>query len=133
LQIPAGQQLAPLRVHHRLQQAAGGEDGVVFFQFRSACLTVMPNSKEWEWIQARVSRPNGDNRPESRRIDTGSIHRSDDVIPIRNGDWSERTRWLEPHVVPGFNALEQRRQATGQTLGVLRVSKILELRITKAV
>jgi len=87
--------------------------------------------KKWEWIQARVSRPNGDNRPESRRIDTGSIHRSDNVIPIKNGDWRERIVWLEPHVVPGFNALEQRRQATGQTLGVLRVSKILELRITK--
>jgi hypothetical protein len=87
--------------------------------------------KKWEWIQARVSRPNSDNRPESRRIDTGSIQRSDNVIPVKNGDWSERTVWLEPHVVPGFNALEQRRQDTGQTLGVLRVSRIHELRITK--
>ena len=87
--------------------------------------------KKWEWIQARVSRPSGDHRPESRRIDTGSIHRSGNIIPVRNGDWSERTRWLQSHIVPGFTALEQRRQASGQTLGVLRVSQILELRITK--
>ena len=87
--------------------------------------------KKWEWIQARVSRPNSDHRPESRRIDTGSIHRSGNVIPIKNGDWGERTRWLHSHIVPGFTALEQRRQTTGQTLGVLRVSRIQELRITK--
>ena len=86
--------------------------------------------QKWEWIQARVSRPDKDHRPESRRIDTGSIHRSGDVIPIKHGDWRDRTRWLESHVVLGFTALEQRRQTTGQTLGVLRVSRILELRIT---
>jgi hypothetical protein len=86
---------------------------------------------KWEWIQARVSRPNADLRPESRRIDTGSIHRSNNVIPIKNGDWSERTRWIESHIVNGFTALEQRRLATGQTLGVLRISRILDLRITK--
>jgi hypothetical protein len=86
--------------------------------------------RKWEWIHARVSRPNGDHRPESRRIDADSIQRSGNVIPIKNGDWSQRTKWLESHVVPGFTALEQRRLATGQTLGVLRVSRILELRIT---
>jgi hypothetical protein len=86
--------------------------------------------QKWEWIQARVSRPNGDHRPESRRIDTGSIERSNNVVPIKDGDWSARTKWLEPHIVPGFTALEQRRQSTSETLGVLRVSRIRELRIT---
>lgn len=85
---------------------------------------------KWEWINARVSQTSKDHRPESRRIDTGSIQRSNNVVPIKNGDWSERTCWLEPHIVPGFTALEQRRQATGQTLGVLRVARIHSLRIT---
>jgi len=86
--------------------------------------------RKWEWIQARVSRTDKDHRPESRRIDTGSIQRSNNVIPIRKGDWSERMQWLEPHIVPGFTALERRRQNTGETLGVLRVNRILELRIS---
>lgn len=86
--------------------------------------------QKWEWIHARVSRPEKDHRPESRRIDTGSIQRSGNVVAIKNGDWSQRTRWLEPHIVPGFTALEQRRQASGQTLGVLRVSRILDLRVS---
>jgi len=86
--------------------------------------------KKWEWIQAHVSRPPKDHRPESRRIDTDSIKRSGRVVPIKKGDWCERTKWLEPHVVPGFTALEQRRLTTGETLGVLRVSQILGLRIT---
>lgn len=86
--------------------------------------------KKWEWIKAGLSQPKGDNRPESRRIDTDSIERDGNVIPIIGGDWSQRTRWIEPHIVPGFAALEARRQATGETLGFLRVSRILELQIT---
>jgi hypothetical protein len=87
--------------------------------------------KKWEWIKAGLSQPKGDNRPESRRIDTDSIDRSDNVIPIVGGDWHQRIRWIEPHVVPGFSTLEARRQASGETLGFLRVSRILELQISE--
>ena len=85
---------------------------------------------KWEWIQAQVRRSTGDQRPESRRIDADSIVRSGNIIEIKRGDWSERVQWIEPHVVPTFNALEARRQATGETLGFLRPSRIVELKIT---
>lgn len=87
--------------------------------------------KKWEWIRARVSRTTGDQRPESRRIDADSIFRSGKIIEItRSGDWGERLVWLEPQVVPSFSALEARRQSTGETLGFIRPSRILELKIT---
>ena len=86
--------------------------------------------KKWEWITAGVSIPVHDHRPESRRIDTDSIVRTDNVIKVINGDWSKRIAWVEPHVVETFAALEARRQNSGETLGFLRPSRLLELKIT---
>ena len=85
--------------------------------------------KKWEWIKARITHAAGDQRPESRRIDADSIVRSGKIIEIKRGNWRERLVWLEPHIVPTFTALEARRQATGETLGFIRPSRILELKI----
>jgi hypothetical protein len=86
--------------------------------------------KKWEWIRGGVSQPNADHRPESRHIDTDSIERSGNVIPTPGGDWGQRIRWIQPQIVPGFLALEGRRQTSGETLGFLRVARLLELEIT---
>ncbi len=86
--------------------------------------------KKWEWISANLAIPSKDHRPESRRIDADSIERSGNVIETKRGDWSERLRWIEPHIVSSYALLEDRRQKTGETLGFLRVSRILELRVT---
>lgn len=51
------------------------------------------------------------------------------MVEIRRGDWSDRLKWIEPHVLPSFEALEARRQATGQTLGFLRPVRIVKLEI----
>jgi len=88
--------------------------------------------KKWEWIKARVTKPSKDHRPESYRIDADSIERSGNLIDTSGGDWSERLSWIEPQVVDGFASLELRRQKTGQTLGFIRPTKLLELKITKA-
>ena len=56
---------------------------------------------------------------------------SGNVISTNNGTWSERLKWISPHIVGGFQELEARRQKTGETLGFLRPLKLLELKITK--
>ncbi len=86
--------------------------------------------QKWEWITASISTTAKDARPESRRINVDSIERYGKSIKTKDGDWSERLQWLTPHVVPTFAALEARRNATGETLGYLRASKILQLEIT---
>ena len=87
--------------------------------------------KKWEWIHARISRTDKDHRPESRRIDADSIERPGKVIQVKRGDWSERIKWIEPHVVESFATLEARRQATGQTLGFLRPTRLVKIEITR--
>ncbi len=84
---------------------------------------------KWEWIQGCVSKAKDDNRPESRHIDVATIIRTGRRIGTDKG-WAERKRWIAPHVVEDFTALEVHRQINGQTLGFLRPSRLLELEIT---
>jgi hypothetical protein len=85
--------------------------------------------KKWEWIGARISRATKDHRPESHRIDADSIIRSGKIIEAKRGDWSERLKWIEPHVIQSFDSLETRRRATGQTLGFIRPTCVTKLEI----
>lgn len=84
--------------------------------------------RKWEWVRARVVQTPNDKRPESFRVDADSIQRQSTIST--RADWQERRVWFEPHIVPGFAALEEKRQQSGETLGILRPSRLLELEIT---
>lgn len=84
---------------------------------------------KWEWIKAVVFQPPNDNRPESRKIDVDTIFRMGARIGTENS-WTERRRWIEPHIVESFETLEARRQVSGQTLGFLHPNRLLEFQIT---
>lgn len=86
--------------------------------------------KKWQWVGTRVYKAPRDHRPESFKIDTDFITMGD-VIPTRNG-WIERLAWIEPHIVGSSDALEARRQTSGETLGIIRPARILGLEITAA-
>ena len=83
---------------------------------------------KWEWIGASIQRANGDQRPESHRIDIDNIRRGYGQISTKN-QWNERLRWLRPHILDSFSILEQRRQVTGETIGALGPVKLLGLEI----
>ncbi len=92
---------------------------------------LLPDEKhftKWQWITADFRLPNDDKRPESRRIDVDTLAVGQQVPTGRT--WAERMRWIEPHILPCFADLEARRQATGETLGFLRPSRLVGLEIT---
>jgi hypothetical protein len=74
--------------------------------------------QRWEWIRARITKANDDHRPESYKVDVDSIERIQKLGTAQG--WAERLNWIAPHVLPNFEALETRRQATGETLGFIR-------------
>jgi hypothetical protein len=76
----------------------------------------------WEWVRARVIKAADDHRPESYKVDVDSIVRVSKMGTDQG--WAERMHWIDRHIVPDFNALEARRQATGETLGLIRPSNI---------
>jgi hypothetical protein len=86
--------------------------------------------QKWEWIYAKISLTDKDHRPESRRIDADSIERPGHIIEAKRGDWSQRLKWIEPHVIQSFAALESRRTTSGETLGFLRPARLVKLEIS---
>lgn len=84
---------------------------------------------KWEWINANVRTTTKDQRPESRRINVDSLERTGVVINTDHG-WSERLPWIESHILPSFEALERRRQTSGETLGILCPTRLVSLDIT---
>lgn len=75
----------------------------------------------WEWINARVIKAKDDHRKESYKVDVDSIKRLQQVGT--NHGWAERLQWIAPHFLPDFASLEDRRQASGETLGFIRPIK----------
>ena len=85
--------------------------------------------KKWQWIRGQMRKASHDHRPESYQVDFDSIRDAGGVIDTKN-DWRERRQWFEPHTLPDFSSLEERRQISGETLGFIRPSKVLGLDIT---
>lgn len=85
---------------------------------------------KWEWVSAPVQRATGDQRPESYRVDIDQIQRGLGQIPTTN-KWAQRLIWLKPHFVESVTELEARRQATGETIGLLGPVRLLRLEIVK--
>ena len=85
--------------------------------------------RKWEWIRGTVKKSNDDHRPESQRLDFDSIEKLNESIPTKN-NWRLRREWIQPHLFDSFDALEQRRQKSGETLGFIRPARLLGLDIT---
>jgi len=87
--------------------------------------------KKWQWIEANITKANDDHRPESHRIDMGTLTVQETVAPTK--EWVDRRVWLEK--IPAFSDLgeiEAARKCNGVSLALLRPGCLLALDITKA-
>lgn len=112
--------------------AALTQDGAMkrIFPVRFRYFSGEQQFKKWEWIRVNTKKANDDHRPESFKIDFDSdIEKMGEKIGTENG-WAKRIAWLQPHIVSNFSDLEKRRQLTGETLGVIRPTRVLDLEIT---
>lgn len=122
----------PSTKHREVSCIAGlTEDGQLrrIFPVPFRLLEGQSQFKKWQWISAKMRKAPGDNRPESYQVDFDSIRDAGGVIDTKK-EWHERRAWYEPHIVADFESLEVRRQATGETFGVIRPTRLLGLDIT---
>jgi hypothetical protein len=88
--------------------------------------------RKWQWISARVRKATEDHRVESHRISVDTIDIHGEPLSTKDA-WAERRNAIEPLIVfEDFDALEEARQRHGVTLGLLRPSRLVDLRISKA-
>jgi len=85
--------------------------------------------RKWDWIRARTRTPSDDRRPESRRVDMDSLIRDGDSVGTENG-WASRRYWLESNLFPSMGALDLARRQVGTSLGVLKVDRLVDIKIT---
>jgi hypothetical protein len=85
---------------------------------------------KWQWIEARIEKAVGDNRPESHRIFVDAIRCEAEAMPAGKEGWPRRMEALKN--VPVFNdfcEVEAARQVKGKTLALLRPSRITRLEV----
>jgi hypothetical protein len=86
--------------------------------------------KKWQWVSARVEKSKKDHRKESHKIFVDTIDCDSKSLSTKN-NWSKRTLELDKlSNFSSFDELEQSRQKSGNTLGLLVPAKILGLDIT---
>lgn len=89
--------------------------------------------KKWQWIKARIEKTPGDRRPESHRIYVDTIELGDVIDTQRDREWSARRSLISPLKVYDNQAdLEKARLESGTTLGLVRVSQVRDIEISKA-
>lgn len=85
---------------------------------------------KYQRIRLRVSKPNSDRRPETRRPDRDSIELLGEPIPSREG-WARRRRFVEPLMQPSMCGVYRQQRKDRTSLGVFRPKRIVDLVIAK--
>jgi hypothetical protein len=86
--------------------------------------------KKWQWISARIEEARKDRRPESHNIYVDTISFDSDPLSTKL-EWQARREQLDKlHIFHDFAALDNARETSRLTLGLLRPSRILGLDIT---
>lgn len=87
--------------------------------------------KKWQWIEVGVEKAAADHRPESHKVDIGSLEAKEEITPKQ--DWAGRREWIEK--MPTFSSydeMEQTRNDDGLSIALLRPKKVLALEIKDA-
>ncbi|GAB4059569.1 hypothetical protein [Uliginosibacterium sediminicola] len=87
--------------------------------------------KKWQWIDVGVEKAPADHRPESHKIDIGSLRVEEEIAPKK--EWAERRGWIDK--IPSFNSFDELGKASlneGVSLALLRPKKVVRLEIKDA-
>jgi hypothetical protein len=87
--------------------------------------------KKWQWIEVAIEKAAADHRPESHKVDVGSLV-AKDAIPAKR-DWADRREWIDK--IPSFGdfeEIEKSRKDDGLSLALLRPKQVLGLVIKDA-
>lgn len=87
--------------------------------------------RKWQWVEVTVEQAPNDHRPESHKVDVGSLI-CGERIDTQHG-WEARLQWLtRVPTFDGLGALNQAQTRSQLSLAVLRPTQVLGLEITKA-
>ncbi len=85
--------------------------------------------KKWQWIEAKIEKARKDHRPESHQIKIDTLKCNETPLPTAGG-WQSRLQALaRTPIAQSFTEVEAERERSGQSLALLRPSKLVGLDI----
>ncbi|MBE3040647.1 MAG: hypothetical protein IMZ62_17765 [Chloroflexi bacterium] len=86
---------------------------------------------KYQWIEVQAQKhTGGDSRRESYRPDCETIKVLGDPIPTKNGDWSERAKYVLRNKAQSMEDLSDRQESDKTSLGIFKPRKVLDLIVT---
>lgn len=87
--------------------------------------------KKWQWIEVGVEKAPADHRPESYKVDIGSLKAEEDVTTKK--EWAERWEWIDKMpTFSSFDGMERACKDEGLSIALLRPKRVLGLEIKDA-
>jgi hypothetical protein len=85
--------------------------------------------KKYQWIEADITKPSADPRPESYRINPDGIKILGE-IPTHAGNWDARAEWImqEGNVFQSVEALQERQKIDHTSLGLVKPLVVIDVR-----
>lgn len=87
--------------------------------------------RKWQWIDVSVKKAVGDNRPESFKVDVGSMNICHSIDTTNK--WAARREWINK--IPTFNSFEDikiNQSNKKETLALLKPKRLIDLEILKS-
>lgn len=79
---------------------------------------------KWQWIEANVEKARRDHRPESFRIDVGTLECREKIAPSK--EWQKRREWIDR--LPQFQSFSELEHWSTETKGSLALLRPTELK-----
>ena len=83
--------------------------------------------RKYQWIEVEADRHKTDARKESYRPDNDTLQILGEPIPTKDGDWSERGRFVLPRLAPSMECLRELQEQDGTSLGIIRPKVVTEM------
>lgn len=86
--------------------------------------------RKYQWIEVEADRHAGDPRKESYRPISSTLRNYGEPIPTKNGDWSDRAKYVMAFKAASMEELRDRQDADNTSLGIFKPKKIHDLVIS---
>lgn len=85
---------------------------------------------KYQWISASIQKAENDPRPESYRVQQGSIELHETIPTERNGNWDNRAEWIlaDGNTVDSLEHLQDLREKTGKSIGIFQPDRVIDIK-----
>ena len=124
----------PSRRYGEIVCTAGVREGGGLIRLYPIAFRQLPYDQQYrkyQWIEIDAEKNPRDPRPESHRCDIASIVTVGEPLGT-DDDWTERRRLVLPEAAQSMEELQERRQADGTSLGLVRPAAVTGLDVEPA-